>query len=425
MPADASIFNALMQPRKTAFDYANEFEQQGTQRQMNALQLQSAQLQNQNALQAQQDDQALRRYVGSGADLNTPEGQAGLYKVAPKAAPAILKQRMDAQKAAGESVKLSGENLDAGLARYRKMLDGVDNPQAAVQWLQAQYSDPVVGPVMQKMAPFEEAVKRIPMSPQEFAVWRQKSGMGMEAYQKHIAPKPETLDLGGKKVVIDLNPNSPTFKQQIIEQQVSSPASDMLLPDGQGGFVPNTPLIEAKKSVAKAGASSVSVNTGQKGYENESKLRNDFKSEPIYKDFNDMKSAHAQITAALKQESPIADTAAATKIMKLLDPGSVVRESELGMAMAAAGKLDRLQNMVQMWANGQKLTPTQRKDFKVLADELYDAAGQAYNSKRSEYAKFGKGYGLNEDVLGGPAVSPKPTADGYTDLGGGFKLKAK
>lgn len=169
----------------------------------------------------------------------------------------------------------------------------------------------------------------------------------------------------------------------------------------------------------KAPKTSVAVNMGQKGYENESKLRNDFKQEPIYKDFADMKSAYAQIQAGIKQGTPIADTAVATKMMKLLDPGSVVRESELGIAMAASGRMDRLQNYFQMQMSGNKLTPQQRKDFGALSEELMSAATQAYNAKRSEYAGFGSRYGLDAGVLGPEASAPKSG----TDLGGGFRLK--
>lgn len=156
-------------------------------------------------------------------------------------------------------------------------------------------------------------------------------------------------------------------------------------------------------SQKKAGASSVSVNTGQKGYENESKLRNDFKSEPIYKDFQDMQAAHKQIKAGIAQGTPIGDVATATKIMKLLDPGSVVRESELGIAMAAGGRMDRLQNYVQMQISGEKLTPKMREDFGKLADELYAASAQAYNKKRGEYETMGQRYQLDPSVLGAPA----------------------
>lgn len=165
--------------------------------------------------------------------------------------------------------------------------------------------------------------------------------------------------------------------------------------------------MENVMAIRRSGAVTVNMGEGQKGFENEMKLGGAFKQEPIYKDFNDMQSAFKQVQSSLKQENPIGDTAAATKIMKLLDPGSVVRESELGIAMAATGKMDRLQNYVSNWASGNKLTPTQRQDFQNLANELYAAAGQTYNAKRGEYLVFGEKYGLDANkALGAPAKLP-------------------
>ena len=169
------------------------------------------------------------------------------------------------------------------------------------------------------------------------------------------------------------------------------------------------------KNMAKPEGTNVTINQGQKGFENESKLRSDFKGEPIYKEFNDMKAAYSQVMSSLKQETPIGDIAAATKIMKLLDSDSVVRETELGMAMQATGKLDLLQNYVSNWKNGLKLTPTQRQEFANLSGELMAAAAQAYNQKRQEYVDFGSAYGLNApSALGKPAdiqsVVKKPPA---------------
>jgi hypothetical protein len=174
-------------------------------------------------------------------------------------------------------------------------------------------------------------------------------------------------------------------------------------------------------SVRRAGAVTVNMGEGQKGFENESNLKKMFSNEPIYKDFADMQSAYKQVQSSLKQENPIGDVAAATKIMKLLDPGSVVRESELGISMAAAGKMDRLQNYVNNWTQGTKLTPTQRQDFQNLANELYAAAGQTYNMKRNEYADFGAKYNLDASkALGAPAKIPSlMTNSGALDGGGG------
>jgi hypothetical protein len=93
--------------------------------------------------------------------------------------------------------------------------------------------------------------------------------------------------------------------------------------------------------------------------------------------------------------------------MKLLDPGSVVRESELGMAMAASGALDRATNYAQLRISGEKLTPTQREDFAKLSRELFSTATTAYNAKRGEFEQMGSAYGLDANrALGAPAKMP-------------------
>lgn len=152
---------------------------------------------------------------------------------------------------------------------------------------------------------------------------------------------------------------------------------------------------ELEKASRGASRQSVMINEGQKGFENEMKLGEKFKGEPVYKAHQEMTSAYNQIKQSLKQNTPAGDLAGATKIMKLLDPGSVVRESELGMAMAATGLMDRVQNYADMIIRGTKLTPTQRKEFQQLADALYRESGNQYNIKRAEYQQFGSEYGLN------------------------------
>jgi hypothetical protein len=152
----------------------------------------------------------------------------------------------------------------------------------------------------------------------------------------------------------------------------------------------------------------VDMTGGQKGFENEMKLKGEFKSEPVYKAYQEMQSAYGQITDSLKSASPAGDLAAATKFMKLLDPGSVVRESELAMAMAASGALDRARNYAELRISGKKLTPDQRKDFQQLSDQLFSTATTVYNAKRNELVEQGSAFGLNaERALGAPAKMPK------------------
>jgi hypothetical protein len=146
-----------------------------------------------------------------------------------------------------------------------------------------------------------------------------------------------------------------------------------------------------------------------KDFGNALALRKEFNGEGIYKGYQEVKNAWSQINTGLNSKSPAGDLAAATKFMKLLDPTSVVRESELLMAMQASGALDRLYNYAQMRVAGTKLTPTQREDFRRLSDEFYQTSLNQYNEKFNEYRDIALRNNLNPDDIGKPDVF-KPQA---------------
>ena len=151
----------------------------------------------------------------------------------------------------------------------------------------------------------------------------------------------------------------------------------------------------------------VNVNTGKTDFASALDLRSQWKNEPVYKAQQEMQSAYSQIAQGLNAKTPIGDMAAATKIMKLLDPGSVVRESELGMAMAATGLLDRVTDYSNKIINGTKLSEPQRREFQDLANRLYQTSVSAFNEKRNEYVGIAQRYKINkDDVVGKPASIP-------------------
>jgi hypothetical protein len=141
-----------------------------------------------------------------------------------------------------------------------------------------------------------------------------------------------------------------------------------------------------------------------KDFGNALALRKEFNGEGIYKGYQEVKNAWSQINTGLNAKTPAGDLAAATKFMKLLDPTSVVRESELLMAMQASGALDRLYNYAQMRVAGTKLTPTQREDFRALSDEFYKTSLNQYNEKFNEYKDIALRNNLNPDDVGKPDV---------------------
>jgi len=147
----------------------------------------------------------------------------------------------------------------------------------------------------------------------------------------------------------------------------------------------------------------VNVMPEQKTFDNTQKLRAEFRGEPIYKAQQEVQSAFNQVKDGLDAKSPAGDLAAATKFMKLLDPGSVVRESELALAMQAGGALDRLTSYASNVANGTKLTDKQRIDFRDLSTKFFNTSAQLFNEKQKEYTDIANRYNFNpKDVTGEP-----------------------
>jgi hypothetical protein len=78
------------------------------------------------------------------------------------------------------------------------------------------------------------------------------------------------------------------------------------------------------------------------------------------------------------------------------------------MAMQATGKLDQLYNYANKIATGQFLSPKQKGEFKTLATEFYNSAGEQYNMKRGEYAGIAERNQINVPDVVGPEVKLKP-----------------
>jgi hypothetical protein len=127
----------------------------------------------------------------------------------------------------------------------------------------------------------------------------------------------------------------------------------------------------------------------------EGDLRKEYNALPDVKAYNEVNTAYNQIKVATQRPSPANDLAAATKFMKLLDPTSVVRESELIMAVQASGLADRISNTGNRILNGEKLTATQRKDFFDAATQFYKIAEDKKRAIDTQYTNIGIESNLN------------------------------
>jgi hypothetical protein len=323
----------------------------------------------------------------------------------------------------------------AGNESWRQLLGGI-SPVGATGAAQPMPTGPAVPTAEQEMAapaPAQAGPLAFlnPVQRALLANMPRKEGMSevlkMTQSQAEFG-KPEPVVIDGKTVMVQYNKlGESRIAKGVSPYEAQSPdiraveyiSGQPLAGTGQAGI---SQVGQYRQQIAPRTNVNVPVNMteGQKGFENEMSLAKAFKAEPIYKDYSDMKSAFGQVVSSLSQGTPIGDVAGATKVMKLLDPGSVVRESELGIAMAASGRMDRLNNYFSNMMTGQKLTPTQREDFKALSNELYAAAGDAYNKKRQEFQGFGQAYGFKnlDAALGAPASIPSIMRGGVGGGGG-------
>lgn len=125
----------------------------------------------------------------------------------------------------------------------------------------------------------------------------------------------------------------------------------------------------------------------------ERSLRNDYSTDS--KNYAEIKRQSAIIKAALSDPSAAGTLSAATAYMKMLDPGSVVRESELGMAMQAQGMIDRLQSYWTTIEMGKVLTPIQKADFARLSDKYLKVAEDAQRNLNARYSELATGAGID------------------------------
>jgi hypothetical protein len=104
------------------------------------------------------------------------------------------------------------------------------------------------------------------------------------------------------------------------------------------------------------------------------------------------------------------DIALVTSFMKMLDPGSVVRETEFATAANAGGLLGRLKSLATKVESGQFLSAEQRTEFQNLSRKFLDAARVQEQGVQQSYQAIVDNYGLNPvNVFGARAATEGAT----------------
>lgn len=148
---------------------------------------------------------------------------------------------------------------------------------------------------------------------------------------------------------------------------------------------------DAARAQAEANQIAAGIIPAEKRPEAEAKFRKEYSDQT--KGYQDVKAAYGRVKAS--EDSAVGDLSLIFGYMKMLDPGSVVREGEFATAQNAAGVPERIQNIYNKVISGERLNAGQRKAFKGQAEKLYQTAAEQEKVVRSGLTRMATGYGLN------------------------------
>lgn len=130
-------------------------------------------------------------------------------------------------------------------------------------------------------------------------------------------------------------------------------------------------------------------------FEPEQKLRKEYEGLGSVKSFRKQQQAYQRVLDSAKAASPAGDLALIFNYMKILDPGSVVRESEFATAAASGSFGERVKAAYDRVASGKRLSHEMRKDFVGRAGELYRGASELHGGTNTRYRKMAGDYQID------------------------------
>ncbi len=327
------------------------------------------------------------------------------------------KAQVDRRKSEAEALKVDLENARNRLAAVQTDVD-----------LAALRED-----IMRKQGPAAAADIPPSVSDPRFAQWKQTHMMSADKALDWLKPHLQPVALGGKTALVETNPNAAGFNPNVdlthtatigeIEtgrhNKVMEPIAAGTLGVAQGRLAEekrHNPIVEGNAANANA------LQTANL----EGKIRDDYNA--ASKDYVKVRDAHQRVLASAKDPSAAGDLALIFNYMKVLDPGSTVREGEFATAQNSGGVSELVRARYNKAISGERLSDNIRTDFVDRSNRLYKAAEDNQANIEEQYRGVSTRSKVNpENVVlpqrvEGTAPPPKPKLgarqDGYIFKGG-------
>lgn len=243
---------------------------------------------------------------------------------------------------------------------------------------------------------------------QAYETWAKIAEIDPTTAQKSIGVMLASLP-GGDKVL------EASIKALKAPGEVKKVDADAFVADLEARYKPAKLAADLQVSQEQAKQLKAGMMPLEKRPEAEAKFRKEYSDQT--KSYQDVKSAYGRIQSADK--SGAGDIALIFNYMKMLDPGSVVREGEFATAENAGGAFAKAGNLYNKLLTGERLKDEQRNMFVKQSERLYQSAAGQEKVVRSGIERIATGYGLKPENIFYEAVETAPTAPGSTVSVGG------
>jgi len=207
----------------------------------------------------------------------------------------------------------------------------------------------------------------------------QQSGAGTALTDEGKAPPEKVISDVGKGLV-----KVESLESNVKPEPGDGQASEPLTPQEKEkiGFDP---------AVSRFGPSGATVefHTPAKRADRRNIIRKELLDNKLFSDFKLMLGFSAKIESTLKdalsrpeKSKNIADQALIVMFNKMIDPGSVVRQSEFARSAAGQSAFARVAGFIErVRKGGVGITDSERKDIARISQKLLEAAGALYNKQ--------------------------------------------
>lgn len=148
------------------------------------------------------------------------------------------------------------------------------------------------------------------------------------------------------------------------------------------------------------------VDPNASAFDRSNKLRDEWTK--LSGDFRTVQDAHQKIQTSARSNSGAGDLSLLYGYMKLLDPGSTVREGEFATAAASGSLPERVQGYAQRVLSGERLPDAVRRDFVRESDNIISQHRRTYDQQANQYRDLARRYNLRPEDVVTDFINPAP-----------------